>query len=198
MADDRPAWFDPEQDLMLTPRSLRGLVHPLRVRLLQLLQDDGPATATALGARMGQSSGVTSYHLRVLAEHGLIAEDTERGTGRDRWWRPVYRSVSFSYRAPGEPADEATQEFMRLRADQMHRQLVDYIDGMARRGDRQTLELFRTGRWPLRLTPEQATQILDAIEELLLPYRRTPEIGDGPADGERVVFQYQLLPEDDQ
>jgi Helix-turn-helix domain len=62
-----PAWFDPSSDLMLTPRRLRGLAHPIRVRLLYLLETDGPATATQLGRRIGQSSGVTSYHLRMLA-----------------------------------------------------------------------------------------------------------------------------------
>src|SRR5262249_24497142 len=57
-----PKWFDPQQDAMLTPGRLRVLVHPIRVRLLHLLGTDGPATATQLGRKLGQSSGVTSYH----------------------------------------------------------------------------------------------------------------------------------------
>jgi DNA-binding transcriptional ArsR family regulator len=77
-----PDWYDPSRDLLLTPGRLRGLVHPARMKLLQSLQEDGPATATSLATRIGQSSGVASYHLRVLAEHGFIVEDTERGTGR--------------------------------------------------------------------------------------------------------------------
>ena len=41
-----PEWFDPARDQLLTPQALRGLVHPIRLRLLDLLQADGPATAT--------------------------------------------------------------------------------------------------------------------------------------------------------
>jgi DNA-binding transcriptional ArsR family regulator len=197
MADKRPDWFDEDKDALLTPSALRGVVHPIRLRLLQLLQDDGPATATVLAARIGQSSGVASYHLRVLADHGFIAEDAERGNGRDRWWRPVRRSNSFTFRTDDEPADGDAEYFMRLLADDMHRRLVDYISGMSARGSEQTTELFRTGRWPLRLSAEQAARLVDDIERLLLPYRRLP--GDPAAtaeDGTRAVFQYQLLPDE--
>jgi predicted transcriptional regulator len=61
------------------PRSLRGLAHPLRLHLLGLLRADGPATASQLAARTGQSSGATSYHLRQLAAYGFVVEDTGRG-----------------------------------------------------------------------------------------------------------------------
>ena len=196
MPDDLPDWFDPERDAMLTPKAIRGVVHPIRLRILQLLQDDGPATATALAARIGQSSGVASYHLRVLAEHGFIIEDVERGTGRDRWWRATYRSSSFTFRTEDEPADENAEQFMRLIADDMHRRLVEYISGMSARGAQQSTEMFRTGRWPLRLTPAQASELIDAIEELLLKFRRWPDDADPAPDSQRAVFQYQLLPDE--
>ncbi|WP_372352254.1 hypothetical protein [Streptomyces sp. KL116D] len=35
-------------------------------------------------------SGAASYHLRKLAEGGLIEEDTGRGNRRDRWWRALH------------------------------------------------------------------------------------------------------------
>ena len=47
--------------------ALRGPVHPLRGRILEQLQYRGPATATILGERLGESSGSTSYPLRQLA-----------------------------------------------------------------------------------------------------------------------------------
>jgi DNA-binding transcriptional ArsR family regulator len=76
----------------LDARSLRGLAHPLRVRILGLLRVDGPATATRLARRLGQDSGNISWHLRQLAEHGFIAEDTARGTRRERWWHAVHQA----------------------------------------------------------------------------------------------------------
>jgi DNA-binding transcriptional ArsR family regulator len=74
----------------LGPAQLKALTHPLRVGILRALRTDGPATATALGRRLGESSGATSYHLRQLARHGFVVEDTERGDGRERWWRAAF------------------------------------------------------------------------------------------------------------
>jgi DNA-binding transcriptional ArsR family regulator len=71
----------------IDPRRLRALAHPLRMRILNILAAEGPATSTTLGRRLGQSTGTLSWHLRHLAEHGLIEEDPERGTRRERWWR---------------------------------------------------------------------------------------------------------------
>lgn len=67
--------------------ALRALAHPLRVEIMNELSDFGPATASMLAERLGESSGATSYHLRQLAKHDIIVEDTERGSGRERWWR---------------------------------------------------------------------------------------------------------------
>ncbi|MBU2662417.1 winged helix-turn-helix domain-containing protein [Actinoplanes bogorensis] len=60
--------------------------HPLRVRLLNLLRERGPSTASKLAELLGQSSGATSYHLRQLAAYGFV-EDAGCGTGRERWWQ---------------------------------------------------------------------------------------------------------------
>ena len=88
MQDHRP--FDPG------PRKLRALAHPLRVRMIGLLRTEGPATATTLAKRLGESTGATSYHLRQLAAYGLIEEDPERhGHGRERWWRSASASPRF-------------------------------------------------------------------------------------------------------
>ncbi|ASO22719.1 DNA-binding transcriptional ArsR family regulator [Actinoalloteichus hoggarensis] len=66
---------------------LRALAHPLRIELLDQLSLHGPATASQLGRRLGETSGSTSYHLRQLARHGLIEDDERQGSGRERWWR---------------------------------------------------------------------------------------------------------------
>ncbi len=73
----------------LDARSLRGLAHPLRMRILELLTLDGPDTATGLSRRVGENTGTVSWHLRHLADHGFIEEETGRGTKRQRWWRAV-------------------------------------------------------------------------------------------------------------
>jgi DNA-binding transcriptional ArsR family regulator len=89
MAGDRRT----EASRPVDARMLRALAHPLRMRMIDLLQADGPATATGLGTRVGESSGTTSWHLRQLAEAGLVEEDSERGNKRERWWRSVQEST---------------------------------------------------------------------------------------------------------
>ncbi len=69
--------------------SLKGLAHPLRVQLLDALSTYGPATASGLADRLGESSGATSYHLRQLEKNGFVREDTTRGNARERWWERV-------------------------------------------------------------------------------------------------------------
>jgi DNA-binding transcriptional ArsR family regulator len=202
MADppDLPDWFDPARDALLSPKALRGLVHPIRLRLLDLLQADGPATATSLGQRIDQSSGVTSYHLRVLAEHGFIVEDTERGTGRDRWWRAARRTTSFTFRMPDDPGSaetiEAAEQYVRLVAEESHRRVLAFIATLAGRRDELADMPWTVSDWPLQLTLEEARALTLAIHELTLPYRRDPA---GPAprpDSVRAHLDFQLTPED--
>ena len=84
----KPSAFAPGPDAehTVTPdaRTLRGLAHPVRVRIIGMLRQDGPSTATKLGERLGLSSAATSYHLRQLATYGFIAEADELGQGRER------------------------------------------------------------------------------------------------------------------
>lgn len=84
--------------------ALKALTHPVRLRLLSLLRLAGPSTATTLAQRLGLNSGATSYHLRILARHGFIAERPEQGTRRERVWAAQHESTHF--RVPGSsPAD---------------------------------------------------------------------------------------------
>src|SRR6266581_1484347 len=100
-----PPGFQPDRDTVLDARSLKGLAHPIRLRLRTELANHGPATATQLAARIGESSGSTSYHLRQLAAYGFIVDDGTLGNGRERYWRAVHRAVVLP-----EPADLAGHE----------------------------------------------------------------------------------------
>jgi DNA-binding transcriptional ArsR family regulator len=77
--------FVTDDHLRLDGPAIRVLAHPLRSRLLGELRAGGPATATQLAGRLATNTGATSYHLRKLAEVGLVVED-DRGTARERWW----------------------------------------------------------------------------------------------------------------
>jgi DNA-binding transcriptional ArsR family regulator len=68
------------------PRALRALAHPIRLKLVGLLRQRGPLTATKAAELLGESSGTTSFHLRQLAKYGLV-EEAGGGTGRERPWQ---------------------------------------------------------------------------------------------------------------
>jgi predicted ArsR family transcriptional regulator len=76
-------------------RQVRALAHPLRTRLVGALRVHGPATATTLAELLDTNTGATSYHLRQLAEVGLVVEEPDRGTGRQRWWRAAHDVTSW-------------------------------------------------------------------------------------------------------
>ena len=63
--------------------------HPLRREMLRHLGQHGTASSTTLAEALGESTGTTSYHLRVLADAGVIEEVPGQTNGRERWWRTV-------------------------------------------------------------------------------------------------------------
>src|SRR5262249_16433023 len=54
------------------------LPHPLRQEILGHLSEHAAASSTPIAEALGQNIGTTSYHLRVLADAGIIEEVTER------------------------------------------------------------------------------------------------------------------------
>ncbi|MEU1123511.1 winged helix-turn-helix domain-containing protein [Streptomyces sp. NPDC005899] len=90
-SDETYRVLDPDRD----PAALKALTHPLRLRLLGLLRQHGPATASELAVRTGESSASTSYHLRVLAAHAFVAE-AEHRDGRERRWRSVHAVTAWN------------------------------------------------------------------------------------------------------
>ncbi|MFF0424449.1 ArsR/SmtB family transcription factor [Streptomyces sp. NPDC004520] len=69
--------------------TLKAISHPLRMRLYRALFVARTATASQLAEQVDEAVSLVSYHLRKLAEHGLIEEAENRSTdGRERWWQP--------------------------------------------------------------------------------------------------------------
>ncbi|AEV87380.1 ArsR family transcriptional regulator [Actinoplanes sp. SE50] len=94
-------------EVRLTGPQIRALAQPLRLRLLGRLRQAGPATATRLAADLDTNTGATSYHLRQLAEVGLVIEEARPGSGRQRWWRAAHDTSHFR-RSYYEDDPEAT------------------------------------------------------------------------------------------
>ncbi|MDQ1614378.1 MAG: hypothetical protein QOJ60_317 [Actinomycetota bacterium] len=190
----------PEEFVRPDARSLRALAHPLRLRMLGLLRHDGPATASQLAARTGQSSGATSYHLRQLAEFGFVVEATERGNARDRWWRAAHRSTHFDLPPDADEESRAMgEQYLRIVGDTYARRLDAAISGLPTLDD----DLgpgwdrgFTMSDLALRLTRDEAEALVAELDALAARYRRDdPETrGTAPVGAERVVLQFQVLP----
>ncbi|MDG9715301.1 helix-turn-helix domain-containing protein [Streptomyces sp. DH24] len=75
--------------------TLKALAHPLRMRLYRLLYVNRTATASHLADQVDEAVSLVSYHLRKLADHGLIEQaEPQSGDGRERWWRPASDGLS--------------------------------------------------------------------------------------------------------
>ena len=83
-----------------------------------------------LAARLGTNSGATSYHLRQLADVGLVEDDPERSTGRERVWRSVHEMTSWrSTDYDDDPDARAADEWLvHHHANTMARWLDDWLE----------------------------------------------------------------------
>ena len=174
-------------------RSLRALAHPLRMRILDLLGSDGPATSTTLAARLGENTGTVSWHLRHLAEHGYIEEDTGRGTKRERWWRRVeeIQVLNTADHRADPQAGAALDIYLQEMLQQQFRRVGDYL---AQEWDESWRGTGTLVAWDaLRLTPDRLrtlnAELLAVIQKYALPEGAEPEPGSLP-----VVVQLQSFP----
>ncbi|GAB3591468.1 helix-turn-helix domain-containing protein [Angustibacter peucedani] len=199
MSDDQqtPDGSTDVSTLHLDARSLRGLAHPLRVRLLGMLRSDGPSTATLLAERLGLSSAATSYHLRQLAEHGFVVEDEGRGQPRERWWKAATRSTSLDIGEQiSDPevagfAETYLRAVTRISADRVQAHLDEKL---ALPGRWQSAGTFNDIR--LRLTAEQSDELSERMWALVAEYPRADEPVTSPDPESRSVdVQLNVFPE---
>jgi predicted ArsR family transcriptional regulator len=185
---------DAEGQIRLDATSLRGIAHPLRVRILGLLREYGPSTATRLAERLGQSTGATSYHLRQLATYGFVVEEAGRGAGRERWWRAVHRRTVLDDRNLSLQAPAEIDAYLRSVADAYAERVARWL------GERPSLapewsQSATLSDWSLWLTPAEAKDLHDQLIALITRYRQDPEGRRGaPDEARRVVAQLQLMP----
>jgi DNA-binding transcriptional ArsR family regulator len=109
--------------------ALKALAHPLRQQLLSRLQRHGPATSADLAAEFGADRGATSYHLRQLARFEFIEEDTERSSGRRKYWRAIPQDVRLPRRSADPEVAAAADEVGRQWMDRADHELTTYLSG---------------------------------------------------------------------
>ena len=169
-----------------TASEIRAVAHPIRLRLLELLRE-GPATATMLARRLGESSGATSYHLRQLGRYGLIDEDRERGVGRERWWKR--REQMLQLDVVSDDAEHVAA-FTALRATLLERD-EEAVQALARNEVllRDRPENLWLGSWRVVATPDEIKALVDLVLEHVDALRRSPEDTPEGAKAIHVTFR---------
>ena len=183
--------------------SLRALAHPLRMRLLAELRYHGPATATRLGERLGESSGSTSYHLRVLAAHGFVADDPDHaaggGRGGQRWWKAAQDMTSWtSGEFAADPDDRAAEAWL---SGYIGRQAVRLIDDWVGRRDRTEpawLAVADQSDYRITMTADQARAMMAEVHAVILRHRAEAVAAPpaGPGETRPVQLLVYALPQE--
>lgn len=145
--------------------SLKGLAHPLRVRILDALSTYGANTSSGLAERFGESSGSTSYHLRQLEKHGFVREDASRGSTRERWWERVPGGIDVDSVYPPQSAERAASDLV-LREWQVTRDAL-FTDFLAHGADQLEPRWYAASTIDtvnLRLTSEQLAGMVAELQ----------------------------------
>lgn len=181
-------------DIELDAHGMRALAHPVRLAILNRLQQEGPQTATGLSQHVGATPSVTSWHLRHLAKHGLVRDADVLGNGRERWWEAASRGFRLVVN------DEAGR-----RAASALRDVLDETEGDQVGEWRREVEPHLELEWlalsglantTILATREELEQVEAAMEELLAPYVLRKDAGaDEVPDGARMIrIRRHVLP----
>jgi DNA-binding MarR family transcriptional regulator len=172
-----------------TTEQVRTLVQPVRWRIVETLERRGPLTSTLVGEALDLSTGVTSYHLRALAEADLIEEAPELAKGRERWWRLVEPRayIPTDAETPDERAFSAAARLYHLERDD--ETLRRFMLGVQHLSPEWQNAAF-TGSWPVELTAEETFELGMRFLELVDELRRRPH-----REGAReIVVTLRALP----
>ncbi|KOG20263.1 ArsR/SmtB family transcription factor [Streptomyces viridochromogenes] len=181
-----------ERDRRITDLgTLKALAHPLRMNLLRGLTIAQVATASQLAEQVDEAVSLVSYHLRKLAEHGLIEEaEPQSADGRERWWRPASDGVSIrdeDFRDAPEKAaahTAASRLFAEQRAD-MYRRWLDERAHWSAEWNR----VAESTESNLRLTADELAELNKELLALLRRYDEQGRAADaaGDTDGRENV-----------
>jgi DNA-binding transcriptional ArsR family regulator len=133
------------------PEQLKALGHPLRVRVLEMLGQEGEwqLTNRELAQRLSVDPGHLHFHVRMLLKAGLI-ELADEGAGREK----PYRAVAKTFRvAPELLASGGARDIQAAMIDQVQRAHALYSD----KGE------FRGAQLELRLSLERALEMMTAF-----------------------------------
>ncbi|MGW1773393.1 ArsR/SmtB family transcription factor [Streptomyces sp. NPDC002104] len=179
------------QDIELDTAALRVLAHPMRLNVLTLLRERGPATATRIAEELGINPGAASYHLRRLGAGGLIVEEPGRGTGRERWWKAAHRQSVHdpaSNSAERREAGRAYTHAVALAAADRLRRAAHEVPLLPE----EWLDASAFGDFLMYLTPGDVARMRAEIFQVISRYHHAED--EAPEGASPVAVQVQAFP----
>lgn len=168
MADDAEK-TSREDAAFMTSAMLKAYSHPLRRQILRLIARRGFLRAADIAGELDVPANSASFHLRVLAEAGLIEEAPEQARDRrDRVW--TGRKGALTVGGPENPvADEALGDAVVAALAEDHVDLLrrvvawtpEYVSG--RTADVHASFVQRT----IRLTEAEFDDVMHKIDDVL-------------------------------
>ena len=135
------------------PEQLKALGHPLRVRVLEMLGQEGEEwqlTNRELAQRLGVDPGHLHFHVRMLLKAGLIELADNGQRGREK----PYRAVAKVFRvAPELLASGGARDVQAAMIDQVQRAHAVYS----------AQGTFRSAQLELRLSVDRAVEMMTAF-----------------------------------
>jgi len=183
----------------LSSRQIRVLAHPLRSRLVGELRLNGPATATRLAEVFRTNTGATSYHLRQLAEVGLVEEDPGAGRGRERWWRASHEVTTWERDDfAGDPDAETASDWLTSAyARHVAERTEDWTRGLAGEPAEWRAAAQFTD-YVLRLDADQLAAMVQELDGVVERWRRETTADPSPDARNVLLYLYPVpLPRDE-
>lgn len=174
--------------VLTTPREVRALAHPARLRVIDALYAGEVLTATQCAALAGITPSAMSYHLRALEKHGIVVRAEPTGDGRERPWMRAGDVLNTRLGAEGRgtPAGAAASELLLESALALDAEMIRRaLDGDAPSGTTQY------NRDRLILTDDEARALGESLRELIEPYLAEHRRGEAPADA--VAYGFSTL-----
>lgn len=193
--EDLDAGAEVDEHTYMTSAMLKALANPLRRRITKALARREFARAADIAADLDVPANTASFHLRVLADAGLVAEAPEHARDRrDRVWTPVHGA--FNVGSPEHPIEDEVlaATLMSTLADdhlEMVRRVLEwapeYVSGRA-------AEVHGTfEQRSMRLTEAEFKKVTENVNKIFAE----AEAAHDPTDPDSRMWGIDLIAADD-
>lgn len=179
-----------------TTAMLKAMTHPLRRRILAVFPRREYVRAADLATELGEPANKISFHLRVLADAGLLVEAPEHARDRrDRVWTAMKGALNIGDKEHPVADPELGGALVRALLED-HGEIVRRFAGWMPvyladpAGDPHGT--FTQSR--LKLSPEQFTEMLKGIQQVI---RDAQDAADEATDPDARVYELEIVAVDE-